>query len=226
MGFSDAEAQILAEAYRGTKNPVAYLDESYQAPDPITAHRSTFYLFTAVIVAHESMDELRDGLRQIADSNWWHTTDALQEPRGLAATKDMLDFLAEGGETCVVAHQVPVDSSDHDAEEARRACYRALGTELAAGKPGGWDPVELFVLEKRNQSNFRNKDAKNHKELVREQAIPRHTRLLQTSPSIERLLWLPDLVSAAYRRTITHSDASSELFEIVKQRVHFINVTP
>ncbi|MFC9982903.1 hypothetical protein [Gordonia sp. NPDC127522] len=226
MGNADTEARILAEAYRGTKSHVAYLDESYQAPDPVAAHRSTFYLFTAVIVAHDSMDELREGLREIADSNWWHTTDALQESGGLDATRDMLDFLAEGGEACVVAHQVPVDSSDHDAEDARRACYRALGSELAGGRPGGWDPVELFVLERRNQNNFRNKDVKNHKELVQEKAVPRHTRLLQTSPSVERLLWLPDLVSAAYRRTITHSDASSKLFDIVEPRVHFIHVTP
>ncbi|MCY1655656.1 hypothetical protein OVA21_00140 [Dietzia sp. SL131] len=46
MGFSDRKASIVAEAYRRTKSHVAYLDESYQAPDPIEHHRKTFYLFT------------------------------------------------------------------------------------------------------------------------------------------------------------------------------------
>lgn len=224
MGFSGGKAAIVAEAYRRTGSHVAYLDESYQAPDPIDHHRKTFYLFTAVIVAQSDMAELRCGIREIAGSSHWHTTEALLTECGRQATADMLGYLADGQEACVIAHQVEVDRTDHDAEDARRACYRSLATELAAGRAGSWDPVELLVLEERNQSNFRNKDEKNHKELVRENMVPRHTRLLQTSPSVERLLWLPDLVSAAFRRTITHKDGTNELFEIVKPQVHFVEV--
>ncbi|MFC7959066.1 ribonuclease H-like domain-containing protein [Rhodococcoides kroppenstedtii] len=39
-----AAADMVADAYRRTKGPVAFLDESYQAPDPIAAHRQTFYV--------------------------------------------------------------------------------------------------------------------------------------------------------------------------------------
>lgn len=224
MGISGGKASILTEAYRRTKSHVAYLDESYQAPDPIEQHRKTFYLFTAVVVAQGDMEELRHGIREIAGSSRWHTTDALLTTAGRQATADMLGFLADGKESCVIAHQVAVDHADHDAEDARRACYRSLATELAAGRAGSWDPVELLVLEERNQSNFRNKDDKNHKELIRESLVPRNTRLLQTSPNVERLLWLPDLVSAALRRTITHKDGTNELFQIVKPQVHFVEV--
>jgi hypothetical protein len=134
----------------------------------------------------------------------------------------MLEFLAEGSEPCVIAHRVPLAADDRDGEVARRACYRGIALELAAGGEG-WDPVELLVLEERNQQNFRNKDRANHKELVSANPSLRNVRLLQTSPRYEHLLWLPDVVSSAYRRSLTHSDRTSRLFSIVENRVHFVN---
>jgi hypothetical protein len=217
---------IVAEAYRRCRGPVAYLDESYQVPDPVVAPTETFYIFTAVIVTFDQMDELREGLREIAESTWWHTTKALLREEGRAKTREMLEFLAEGQETCIIAFQVPLTGEDHDGEAARRACYRGLAVELAAGRENAWAPVDLLVLEERNQNNFRAKDRLNrrlnHKELISEKLIPQPTRLLQTSPGVERLLWLPDLVSSAYRRTLTHTDATKTLFDVVKNRVHFV----
>ncbi|MFE4457989.1 hypothetical protein ACFROC_11605 [Nocardia tengchongensis] len=213
----------MAEAYRRTKGPVAFLDESYQTHNPDVNPAQTFYVFTAVVVRLPDMDELRDGLRQIAGSDYWHSTEALQDSDGPAAMQDMLEFLAEGSEPCVIAHRVPIDADDHDGEAARRACYRGVAIELAGGGDGRWDPVDLLVLEERNQDNFRNKDRRNHSELVAEQRIPRNTRLLPTSPKFEHLLWLPDLVSSAYRRSLTHRDKTSRLFSIIKSRVHFVD---
>ncbi len=117
----------LAEAYTRTRGPVAYLDESYQAPDPVITTANTFYIFTAVVVHHEDMDELRKGLEDIAGGRYWHTRDALAATKGRQQTEDMLGFLADGSEACVIAHRVPVDATDHDAEQARRACYRGYG---------------------------------------------------------------------------------------------------
>ena len=222
MTFRDPRADLVAEAYRRAKGHVAYLDESYQAPDAVAAHRQTFYIFTAVIVSPEARDELRSSLREIAGVQRWHTTEALLTGPGRETTRKMLEFLAEGDEVCVIAHQVPVGAGDHDAEDARRACYRGLAASLAAGRAGHWGPIELLVLEERNQRNFRNKDHKNHAELIAEKRIPRSTRLLQVSPAHERLLWLPDLVSSAYRRTLTHHDATRELFGVVESHVHFV----
>lgn len=212
----------VAEAYARTSGPVAYLDESYQAPDPIVSPDKTFYIFTAVVIQRDDMEELRKGLETIAEGTWWHTTKAMLQGEGREKTKHMLEYLADGFEACVIAHQVPVDATDRDAEQARRSCYRGLAVELTGGAPGKWDPVELLVLEERNQLNFRNKDRKNHSELRSEKKIPRSSQLLQISPNFERLLWLPDVVSMAYRRTITHTDATSKLFKIVEGQVHFV----
>lgn len=221
-----AAAHIVADAYRRTKGPVAFLDESYQAPDPVAAHEQTFYVFTAVIVEVDAMDELRKGIETIAESTYWHTTEALQKPDGVDQTRDMLEFLADGDEACVIAHQAPVDKDDDDAQRARTACYRRLAVALSAGRDDAWVPTDLLVLEERNQSNFRNKDAADHRALLSEGAVPRHTRLLQTSPRHEHLLWLPDLVSAAYRRTLTHTDHTKELFTVVEDQVHFVDTPP
>ncbi|NLE81840.1 MAG: hypothetical protein GX610_20120 [Rhodococcus sp.] len=222
MRSDQAKGDILAEAYRRSRGPVAYLDESYQVPDPNNPGAKTFYLFSAVVVERDAMAELRVGLRRIAGSTWWHTTAALQHAEGQRRTRDMLSFLADGFEACVIAHRIPVSVHDHTAEEARRACYRGLATDLTTEIPGEWAPVELIVLEERNTMNLRGKDKKNHNELVAEKLIPRNARLLQTSPGIERLLWLPDLVSAAYRRTITHRDHTRTLFDLISQQVRFV----
>jgi hypothetical protein len=218
--YAHPAQRVVDDAYKRTRGPVAFLDESYQAPDGVDAHRQTFYIFTAVVVQLKDMSALRSELVQIAGSDYWHTRDALMTDAGRKRTRDLLDYLAEGIEPCVIAHRVKVEAADGDAEDARRACYHALAIELATGRPGGWDPVDLLVLEERNQSNFKNKDQANHKELVSAKRVRRNTRLLQTSPARERLLWLPDLVSSAFRRTITHHDTA--LFDVIKDQVHFV----
>ena len=219
--MNNPRIQNVEDAYRRTRGPVAYLDESYQVPDPVVAPAETFYIFTAVIVESNQRDELREGLLDIAEDGWWHTTKALLDDSGRAKTREMLKFLGEGSETCIIAFKVPVEHDDHDGEIARRSCYRGLAVKLAAGRVGAWDPVDLFLLEERNQLNFRAKDKRNHTELISEKRIPQQTRLLQTSPGVERLLWLPDLVSSAYRRSITHADDTKTLFDAVKHQVHF-----
>lgn len=211
--------RAVDDAYRRTHGPVAMLDESYSAPAG-SAGRPTFYVFTSVLVAVKDMDALRGGLGDIAGSDFWHTSDALKTEEGRDRTQEMLDFLAEGIEPCVITHRVSVDADDSDAEAARKECYQALAVALAAGRPGVWDPVDLLVLEERNQSNLKSRDQASHKELISTGRVPRQTRLLQTSPACERLLWLPDLVAAAYRRTITHHDRT--LFNVIKDQTHFV----
>lgn len=49
-----------------------------------------------------------------------------------------------------------------------------------------------------------------------------HLRL--TSPKNEHLLWLPDVVSSAYRRTLTHSDRS--FFSLIRPLVHLVAPIP
>lgn len=216
--------RAVEEAYRRVKGPVAFLDESYQAPTALAAQtgRDTFYIFSAVVIDPKDMDALRHGLYEVAQTTYWHTTEELQTTAGRQRTQELLAYLAEGTEPCVITHQVAVHPDDTDAEQARRNCYRGLAVALATGHSGSWDPVDLLVLEERNQRTLKSLDHANHQRLVQEKLIPRHTRLLQTSPACDRLLWLPDLVSAAFRRTITHTDNTSSLFDVIKDQVQFV----
>lgn len=222
QAVTGGQKRVVAQAYANAQGPVAYLDESYQVANADITTSNTFYILTAVVVEFDQMDELRAGLRQIAESDWWHTTQALQEDEGRSKTEDMLSFLGEGSEPSIIALQVPIESTDLDGEAARRACYRGMAAQLAAGRDGCWTPVDLLVLEERNQRALRGRDERNHRELLADKLVPRGTRLLQTSPGAELLLWLPDLVSSAYRRSLTHRDKTRRLFDIVKDRVHFV----
>ncbi|WP_078322294.1 DUF3800 domain-containing protein [Mycobacteroides chelonae] len=219
----------LRQKYARIKGPVAFLDESYQAPKDSSQGQQTFYVLTAVLVEVSSMVELRDGLKQIASRNrsdgrtYWHTTEALREER-LDDIKDMLGFLSDGEEACVVTHQVSVDSDDKDAEIARLRCYYGLVKALCTACDD-WDAVRLFVLEERNEDHLMHTDDANHRALVKGGHVPRHVELVQTTPGCEPLLWLPDLVCSAYRRTLTHTDVTSSFFDIVREQVYFVPVS-
>lgn len=53
------------------------------------APAKTFYIFTAVIVTFDQMEELRKRLGEIAESTWWHTTQALLTDEGRAKTREI-----------------------------------------------------------------------------------------------------------------------------------------
>lgn len=217
----------LRRKYKRLKGPVAFLDETYQAPKDSSQGQKTFYVFTAVLVNPSAMEELRKGMVEIASRNspddgriYWHTTEALRDGR-TTDIRHMLEFLSDGDEVCVVTHAVEVDPDDRDAERARRHCYHGLVTALTSSCDE-WEAVRLFVLEERHEITLMHTDDINHRALIIENRIPRHVELVQTTPGCETLLWLPDLVGYSFRRTITHRDQTSKLFGIVKDQVHFV----
>ncbi|MBN7314164.1 hypothetical protein [Mycobacteroides abscessus] len=58
----------LRRKYGRIKGPVAFLDESYQAPRDSSQGQKIFYVLTAVLVEASSMEELRDGLKPLGVS--------------------------------------------------------------------------------------------------------------------------------------------------------------
>jgi hypothetical protein len=136
----------------------------------------------------------------------------------------MLEFLAEGDEICVISQHTRVADDDEDLEAARRECLRGLASTLSAGAAPLHGRVDLMVLEERNPRNLSNLDRKNIARMRGEGLIHRAMQAVLTSPKFERLLWLPDLVSSAYRRTVTHADDS--LFSQIRPMVHFVKPVP
>lgn len=59
----------LRRKYERIKGPVAFLDETYQAPKDSSQGQKTFYVFIAVVVSTSAMEELRKGMVEIAARN-------------------------------------------------------------------------------------------------------------------------------------------------------------
>lgn len=206
---------VLEKAYNNTSGPVAYLDETFHHA---TNARDRFYVITAVLVERPEMSALRSALRQQAGGTFWHTTDQLLTEDGRKRAQAMLQFLGEGDEICMITHHRQAAPDDHDLEGARRDCLRTIGSALSAGAAPFPGPAGLMVIEERNPRNLSSLDRRTIKEMRGDGLIHRSMQTVLTSPKYEHLLWLPDLVSLAYRRTFTHNDCT--LFSLVQRRVH------
>jgi len=217
-GWDPPSHPVLEKAYANTAGAVAYLDETFHRAAVVG---DRFYVITAVLVERDEMRALRDGMRELAGSTFWHTTDQLLTEDGRRRAHAMLDFLGSGNEICVIAHHIRVDDADTDLEHARRDCLRAVATRLSAGTAPLHAPVSLLVIEQRNPRNLSNLDRKSIQQMRVEGLIHRSMQTVLTSPKYEHLLWLPDLVALAYRRTFTHGDDS--LFSPVRHAVHFVD---
>ncbi|MFV8233961.1 hypothetical protein [Mycolicibacterium fortuitum] len=209
---------VLEKAYANTAGAVAYLDETFHHGESGAAR---FYVFTAVVVERTEMSLLRDELRAIADGTFWHTTDELLTEDGRKKASAMLQFLGEGEEVCVIAHHSRVDDADEDLEDARRACLQGVASTLSTGAAPLAGPIDLMVLEERNPKNRSNLDRKNIAAMRAGGLIHRSMQAVLTLPRYEHLLWLPDVVSSAYRGMVTRSDDT--LFSLIRPRVHFVD---
>ncbi|MGY1948908.1 hypothetical protein [Nocardia asiatica] len=208
-------------AYANTSGPVAYLDETFQAPG---TKEAAFYVFTAVLVERDEMQGLRDKLQELAGGTFWHTTDELLTGDGWKKALAMLEYLGQGPELCVLAHECQVDEDDTDVEKARRACLRGLLAALSAGGPT-WGRTDLVVFEERTPRNRANFDRKHVSDLRREQKIHRAMQVQMVSPKHEHLLWLPDVVSSAFRKSITRR-GDEQLLEPIRSRMRFVEPLP
>jgi hypothetical protein len=198
---------VVSVAYRQNgRRPVAFVDETYSV-DP--AHPLTFYVLTAVVVRHDQLDDLRAGLVRRAGSSYWHSTEALQTGGGASRMRQLLEYLGadDGSEVCILSHKVGVLASDVNGDAARADCLTALLRRLSDGSYGG-EPVSLVVLERRRDNKDAAQDSKTKARAVAAALVPQSTRLLQVSPGEEQLLWLPDLVCAAYRQKLVWGESS------------------
>jgi len=64
----------LAKLYQRTAGAVAFVDESYRA-HPLGPERA-FYSMSAVTLAKDQLDHVREVLTDIAGGRYWHTTEA------------------------------------------------------------------------------------------------------------------------------------------------------
>ncbi|RAN79366.1 hypothetical protein B5P43_15780 [Bacillus sp. SRB_336] len=198
---------------------VAFLDESFRGPDEHTGE-SPFYLMTAVVVEKNDMEAIRKDLGEIADGSYWHTTEAYQTNTGAERIMSMLQYLADGDEPLVVALRRGLDETVRTLEEARALCLTKLASTLSASAQDR--RTDLLVLEERKNRDLRGLDEKTIRAARSSGAVPRNLVFHQTSPSCERLLWLPDLVSFALRREVANRE--TRLMDVIRSMTEIINL--
>lgn len=217
----DAQNQIkaLVSAYKSNADrPVAFLDETYM-PAGQYAGSDPFYAVTAVVVPAADHQTIRDDLLSIVGVPYWHSTKANQTEEGRATLNELVSYIGEGKEPIIISSQMLVDPADRDSEIARAACLIHLLGSLNGGTL--CDPVNLFVLERRQDQKRRNRDSYTFKQARKSGSIPMKAETLQVSPTHERLLWLPDIVSYAYYRKMAVKQPN--LFASVEHMVTYVS---
>lgn len=220
MDIHEGRRRNLDAAYSRCGSPfIAYLDESYRGPAEHEGE-DPFYLMTAVVVHKRDMNTIRAELQVIADGTYWHTTEAYQTESGAEQAMKMLKYLADGDEPVVVVLRRGLDEKAKTLEDARALCLTALASRLSA--PTQASRTDLLILEERRNRDLRGLDEKTIKAARSSGTVPRNLAFHQTSPSCERLLWLPDLVSFSLRREVANGE--TRLMDVVRPMTEIIDL--
>ncbi|MET3862656.1 hypothetical protein ABIE38_003602, partial [Dietzia sp. 2505] len=194
---------------------VAFVDEAYRLPNDCRAGEKPFYALAAVLLTIDDHPNVRADLRRIVGGNWWHTVDAQQTKDELPKIEALTDYLADYRDPCVLAvcHTPgPDDQAIGMRAVSLSALLAALGSQAAGlGAGEGHQRVvpaqaKMIVLERQHRHQDTDRDLHTIKQARQSGLIGRHFPVMHVSPSIENLLWLPDLVSHTYRRYITHDE--------------------
>jgi hypothetical protein len=196
----------LAELYRTTSGPVAFIDESYREPLQYGNERP-FHSMSAVIIGRGQGVLVRDVLMDIPGSRYWHTAEANKTPAGQRLIKEMIDYMAGAVDYNIVTVQTEIRRGDPRMHTARNECLTALTKEVTRGT--GKNAVRLLVVESRKATVYPGGDAEDARavRLLRSSgAVDRAVHVHHTSPGKEPLLWAPDLSVWAFRRNLAVGD--------------------
>lgn len=211
---------ILHEAYlRNGDLPVAFIDETSRSKGEHPGEKQ-FYVMSGVVVHPKDFTVLREDLGEIAQSNYWHTTDNLSTATGREKVLEMLKYLAQGDEISIISHLGDSGFADAHIESARERTLTKLSQYLFSELD-----LKLAVLERRSPNALVVRDERTFTIAKRDGVVPRNSRMIQVSPSTERLLWLPDLVASAFRQFLARE--VNTYLDIIKDKVVYLdaNVT-
>jgi len=184
----------LDHAYSRNRLPVAFIDESYRAE----SEGFPFYLVSAVVIDFIHVAKIRDLCHKISEESWWHTTAAYQN-KWTEKIEGFLGLLAKDPITNVSSIQMEIPNNN--LEHARRECLHQISKYLELLGCG------LVVIEGRQSQSARRADTSVFSVAAGQNYISKHLKLIQSTPSVEQLLWLPDILSWSLRRFFAVNDA-------------------
>ena len=198
----------LARLYRcAPESEFLYFDETYTSPsDPL--HENSFYALTAVQFKASELDVIRADLRDIVDGDYFHSTEALRTYEGQRIFEEMLKYFSDNREPTFITCNINLAPGE-DLEQARRRCLKTLIEKYVPEVP----LLRGLIFEARHERKDNNRDRSFLKYLRKEGLLNHEIGAAWVSPQDERLLWAPDAMCMAYRRTRTHSDLTAHYFE-------------
>ncbi|PLW00145.1 hypothetical protein BRL53_05270 [Corynebacterium ulcerans] len=202
------------------KDLVAYVDETYASPDGQT--HNGFYTICAVLYEACEIKNARNDFIKIAAGNYWHSTQALQTADGQAKFSAMVNELSRFQDPIVVAVKLNGNfQKESDQLHARSEALEKLAVTLSLAYS---HRIKGLIVEKSRRQRLDNLDRTVITKLYRLGTVPKSLQMLHCSPSSEPLLWTPDITAMAWRRAITHTDASSREFVKLGSQCHIVSI--
>lgn len=199
MSSPSLRDERLAAAYRRTRGPVAFVDESYKAR--AFPGERPFYAMSAVTFDAAAMDEVREVLTEIAQGRYWHTTEAFRQGRQ-EDIADMCRYIADQVDWNVVAVEATISSDGMAA--ARQTCLAAIAKEVTRGDGPG--AVRLVVADKNKDPALSVADQQTFSALRAAGWIDPNVRLYHGRMGAEPLLWSADLIAWSTYRVLAVDD--------------------
>jgi hypothetical protein len=198
----------LTSLYQRAEGAIAFIDESYYAPSSGTG--KTFYITAAVVVATNELENLRNDLGAVAQTGYWHTSEAARHSDGRADIIKLSKALTNRAKAICWIYE-PIEKSDREGEGARARSLRYGINELVRKfLPAGG----LIVYESRQRGYQEKADQRLIGEMRSMGKLDRYFMVHAESPANEPLLWAPDLVAWSYRQEFL--GRSSKYFDVVR----------
>lgn len=185
-------------------SPVAFLDESMR--ETAGPGVETFYQMAAVILPHDRLDDIREGLVDLAGGTYWHTTEKFRGSNyDRGDIVDMVDYVTRESEWNVVAVKMPLaGASRMDLARARGQCLDRLVRNITRGAGSG--AVRAIVADNNKDQALNKLDQQVVGKLRDAGAIHEKVSLTHGRMGQEPLLWSADAMSWSVRRNIAVDD--------------------
>lgn len=182
----------LHRLYSENRNPVVFLDESYEL-----RHEASFYVLASAVVYPEELAATRKALLDFYDGQPLHAAPMFAN-RENATLMDAMNLAAKQHDGLDLIIQAPIASEDPNGRLARNRCLEFV-VPLLHRETG----ASLFILDNLESLTANRQDQFLFSDLRKRREISREAREHHARPSQEPLLAIPDLLAWAYRQQIT-----------------------
>lgn len=181
--------------YRASKNPIAFIDESYE-----THGESTFYILGIALVNSSRLLQVRKNLTAINSGHAIHASD-LYSSKKFDLLNEAIKLVAEDHDNADILLSSPLLAGDTSGEKTRQHCLEQAFLRIQ--REFG---TTIFILDSRRLKDADESDRRTVRDLRKAARLERSTQIRHLWPGEEILLSLPDLLAWTYRQTITKND--------------------